>query len=230
MQIRRVTAPVRQQVEDAIRHEILEGQLLSGQRLIERELCDKLGVSRPLIREVLRQLEAERLVTSERHGGMRVASIGIEEARQLYDVRSLLEPFAASQFVINATEEEHQLLKKMAEQIEEAVRSEKCVLAIQMKNKFYRILVAGSGHSVLEQTARGLQNRVQLLRGISMSEPGRLKHTAGEIRLIADAISNGNAAEAKKACKDHLERARAITLEALARRGHETVNLAIAND
>ncbi|MCP1676398.1 DNA-binding GntR family transcriptional regulator [Natronocella acetinitrilica] len=230
MHIERVTAPVRRQVEDAIRQEILEGDLLSGQRLVERELCERLGVSRPLIREALRQLQAEKLVTSEPHGGMRVASVDIEEARQLYDVRSLLEPFAASRFVENATDEQRDLLAEVAGQIEEAIRADQCALAIKRKNEFYRILVAGCGHPVLEQTVRGLQNRIQLLRGISMSEPGRLEHTAGEIQMIADAIAMGGAREARKACEEHLEQARATTLAALSRRQDEDTGLAIADE
>lgn len=230
MHIERVTAPVRQQVEDALRKEILEGELLSGQRLVERELCEKLGVSRPLIREALRQLQAEKLVSHEPQGGMRVASVGEEEARQLYDVRSLLEPFAASRFVESATNAQRQALADSARAIEDAIRDNHVALAIKRKNEFYQILVAGCGHEVLEQTIRGLQNRIQLLRGISMSEPGRLEHTAGEIQRIADAIARGNPREARETCDEHLKLARTTTLAALARRREDGVDLVMADE
>lgn len=218
MRIDRVVAPVRTQVEDALRREILEGELVSGQRLVERELCEKLSVSRPLVREALRQLQAEKLVTQEPQGGIRVAIIGEAEASQLYDVRSLLEPPAASLFVTNASNAQHQALAKTLETIEEAIQAGQVALAIKAKNQFYQIIVSGSGHAVLEQTLTGLQNRIQLLRGISMSEPGRLEHTALEIRKIAHAISQGDPQLAHDACSDHLRVARQTTLIAVRNR------------
>ena len=217
MRIERVHAPVRKQVEDALRNAILDGEFTAGQRLVERELCERLEVSRPLVREALRQLQAEMLVSHEPPGGMRVARIGAEEAEQLYEVRALLEPFAAARFVDNASAPQRRSLANTTTAIEESVRHGQRARAIRHKNLFYELLIAGCGNTVLEQTLRGLQNRTRLLRGVSMSEPGRLAHTAAEIRRIADAIARGDAHRAREASELHLTNARKTALEALAR-------------
>ncbi len=71
-----------------LRSAIGSGLFKPGQRLIERELCEQVGVGRTSIREALRQLEAEGLVTTIPHRGPIVSTISVEEAEQLYDLRA----------------------------------------------------------------------------------------------------------------------------------------------
>src|SRR5580698_5334841 len=89
---------LRHQVEHVIRQAIMSGRFAPGARLIERELCETLGVSRTSIREALRRLEAEKLVCSVPHKGPTVAVISKQEASELYAIRGLLEGFAAGEF------------------------------------------------------------------------------------------------------------------------------------
>src|SRR5690606_4292109 len=88
-------ATLRTRVEDFLRSAIMEGRLKGGDRLREVELCDELGVSRPTLREALRTLEAERLITIEPHRGPSVVRITPKVARDLYALRALLESYAA---------------------------------------------------------------------------------------------------------------------------------------
>src|ERR1700730_10311746 len=89
--VERVAAPLRDQVLDGLRQAIVEQRLPPGQRLIERELVEQIGVSRTTIREVLRQLTAEGLVTTIPQKGAVVAAPSPEEAADLYEVRAALE-------------------------------------------------------------------------------------------------------------------------------------------
>src|SRR5258708_19994653 len=73
---------------------IMSGTVKPGQRLVERELCEMTGVSRPSIREALRLLEADGLVNNVPHRGPVVSTISLEEAKQLYAARAVLEGFA----------------------------------------------------------------------------------------------------------------------------------------
>ncbi len=101
----KVTAPaatLRHLVEERLRDAILWGRFPPGHRLIERELCQLTGVGRTSIREALRQLEAEGLVESVPHRGPAVARIDAEEARQLYELRALLEGHAGRRFAERA--------------------------------------------------------------------------------------------------------------------------------
>src|SRR5690242_7230247 len=103
-QLARVAAPLREQVLDLLRREIVEMRLQPGQRLVERELIQRLGVSRTTIREAIRELAAEGLVTSIPQKGSIVAVPSRKEAAEVYEVRALLEAAAARQFAERATE------------------------------------------------------------------------------------------------------------------------------
>ena len=85
---------VRSMVTQKLREAIMSGTLKPGQRLVERELCEMTGVSRPSIREALRLLEADGLVNTVPHRGPVVSTISLDEARQLYAARAVLEGFA----------------------------------------------------------------------------------------------------------------------------------------
>ena len=74
---------LRAQVENQLRQAIVGGLLRPGQKLVERELCEKLGVSRPSLREALRRLEAEKLIVNVPHRGPEVASMTLAQAREI---------------------------------------------------------------------------------------------------------------------------------------------------
>ena len=97
--VSRVAAPVREQVLELLRKEIVEMRLRPGQRLVERELIDSFGVSRTTIREALRGLAAEGLVTTIPQKGAIVAIPSAKAAAEVYEVRALLEGAAAREFV-----------------------------------------------------------------------------------------------------------------------------------
>ncbi|MEI9803979.1 MAG: GntR family transcriptional regulator [Pseudolabrys sp.] len=99
-------APLRTEIEIRLRSAITQGRFHAGERLIERELCEMLGVSRPSLREALRQLEAEELVTLVPNRGPVVSEIGIDEARDIYEIRATLEGLVARLFVRNASDAE----------------------------------------------------------------------------------------------------------------------------
>src|ERR671931_43473 len=91
----RVAAPLREQVLGVLRQAILDFRFTPGQRLIERELIEQIGVSRTTIREVLRELAAEGLVTTIPQKGAIVVVPTAEEAAEVYEVRAALEEVEA---------------------------------------------------------------------------------------------------------------------------------------
>ena len=99
----RIAAPLREQVVTWLRKSISEGRFEPGERLVERELCELTKVSRPLVREVLRQLEVEGLVVTVPQKGVIVVKITPAEAMQIYQVRGVLEGLAARLFAQNGT-------------------------------------------------------------------------------------------------------------------------------
>ena len=96
LRLQREDMSLRKRAEKALRDAILYGAFQPGQKLIERDLCEQLGVSRTLLREALQQLQAEGLITNVIHKGPSVAVITEEDAREIYEARQLIEGHLAA--------------------------------------------------------------------------------------------------------------------------------------
>ena len=127
---------LRSRVEDKLRQAIVSGQLKAGEKLIERELCEMLGVSRPSVREALRRLEAEKLIVIVPHRGPEVAAITLQEARDLYALRRLLESFAAHEFTRLASDEQVKQLAKTVRRLREAGQKKLTAGVLEAKTEF----------------------------------------------------------------------------------------------
>lgn len=213
LRVERNPALIRSQVLDNLRQAILDRRLAPGQRLIERELVELTGVSRTSVREALRELAAEGLVTAIPNKGTVVASVSAEEARQLYEVRSALEALAGRLFVANASATQRKALARALERVERQAAKGQNVLAA--KDAFYAVLFEGGGNDALKSVVNGLHARVSVLRSLSTSVPGRLEHSVAELRAIVDAVHAGDADAAAAACARHVEEAGRAGLRAL---------------
>lgn len=205
-------------LEDRLRGAILNGHYVPGQRLVERELCETFGVGRTSIREGLRQLEAEGLVTIVPHRGPSVSTMTYEEAEQLYALRAVLEAFVGQLFAERGTAEDMDRLSAAVEAFEEASRADDRGTLLSSKTALYAVLTDGTGNVFVRQTLGLLHNRVNLLRMTSMMQPGRLAHSVTEIREMHDAIRARDGARAAAACRRHVEMAARAALAQLRRK------------
>jgi DNA-binding GntR family transcriptional regulator len=214
-QVGRVAAPLREQVVTLVRDAILGFRLQPGQRLVERELVEQLGISRPTVREVLRQLAVEGLVTVVPQRGAIVTALSPDDAADLYEMRASLEALAVRRFVQRATPEQVAALRAAVDEIERTARSAEPQEQLHAKDRFYDVLFTGSGSAPLQQTVAGLQARVRLLRATSLSEPGRPQQAAAELRAVVEAVEAGDAEAAATACTRHIENAARTALARL---------------
>lgn len=206
---------LRGQVEDKIRAAIREGHFIPGQRLVERELCELLDVSRTSIREALRHLEAEGLITVVPHKGPTVAVMDKQEAQQLYELRALLEGYAGEQFALTGSEELKTKLGLALVEFERIAESGTSGELLEAKAGFYSLLLKGCGNVFVGQTLESLYNRISLLRMTSMSQPGRLAHSLEELRAIVAAIQAGDGVAAGNACRLHIQNAAKAALSGM---------------
>jgi len=213
LRVERTPAPIRAQVLDNLRQAILDGHFGPGQRLIERELVELTGVSRTSIREALRELVAEGLVTTIPNKGTVVATLSAEDARQLYQVRSVLEGLAGKLFVENASPAQRRALSRQLATIDRLAARNAPIL--EATDRFYEILFVGGGNAALHQTAASLHARVRALRSLSLSLPGRARKSAAELRDIIQAIDADDAEKAARACRRHVANAGAAVTRAL---------------
>jgi DNA-binding GntR family transcriptional regulator len=165
---------VRAIVARKLREAIMSGNLKPGQRLVERELCEMMGVSRPSIREALRLLEADGLVNTVPHRGPMVSTISLEEARQLYAARAVLEGFAGREC---ARLHDPAVVRKIGEaltRLKAALAESDMIAVLEAKTDFYAALIGGCQNAFIERMLKPLHDRITLLRITSMSHPKRI--------------------------------------------------------
>ncbi len=208
---------VRQQTIHTLREAIKSFQLRPGQRLVERELIDLLGVSRTTLREALRELAAEGLVTVVPQKGARVSAPTVDEASDLYEIRAALESLLMARFVKRASDGEVQELDQAVDAYEHATQcTTDTVELLRAKDQFYNVLIRGAHSAPLEQLLEGIRIRVQALRATSLSRPGRAAETVVELRAIATAVAARNADLAAERAADHVHAAGRTALSRLA--------------
>lgn len=204
----RVAAPLREQVISALRKAILDFHLKPGQRLVERELVEQLGVSRTTVREALRELTSEGLVTVVPQKGAVVATPTLEDAVDLYEVRAALESLVVTRFVERASDQQVVRLQEAVERFHDAtIRTADIRQILQAKDLFYTVLIEGAASSALQQLLEGIQARVQILRATSLSEEGRTFAAVRELRAVVDAITKRDAPLAARLTADHIRAA-----------------------
>jgi DNA-binding GntR family transcriptional regulator len=237
IQIGRVAAPLRAQVLDGLRNAILNFDLKPGERLVEREMIEQIGVSRTTIREVLRELTAEGLVVVIPQKGAVVYAPSREEAKDLYAVRASLEALAVRRFIERAPDEKVEALKKTVADFEAVSSSSSSSSSgpgpgagdadaaggggdmralLQAKDRFYDVLLEGAASPTIQQILAGVQARVRLLRATSLSQPGLPREVVAEIRDLVEAIAARDVDTAIRRCDAHLQNAAATGINALA--------------
>lgn len=185
----RVAAPLRAQVIEALRQAILDFKFKPGQRLVERELIEMLGVSRTTVREAIRELSSEGLVTVVPQKGAIVSAPSVDEALDLYDVRAMLESLVVERFVERASQSQVIMLDAAVERFAEAGQKESDTLSLlNTKDQIFEVLIDGAGSPALRQLIESVQARVRILRATSMSEQGRFEESVGELRDIVQAV------------------------------------------
>lgn len=211
--VERVAAPLRQQVLDELRRAIIEGEMAPGSRLIERDLCARTGVSRTVVREVLRQLESEGLVGMIPNRGPVVRSLSLDEARELYAIRAVLEGLAARIFVSQASAEQIERLTRTVEEIESAYAGGDARQVIAAKNRFYAVLFEAARGEVLAGMTASLHARISRWRALGLSHPARSADRSAQsvegLKRLAAAISSRDAELAERLARAEADNAAA---------------------
>jgi GntR family transcriptional regulator, trigonelline degradation regulator len=209
---------LREQVAGMLRQAIIDMRLKPGERLVERELVESTGVSRATVREAIRQLAAEGLVTAVPLRGAVVAEPTRKEAEELYEVRATLEGLAGRLFARRASDAERLRLRQAFEELGLAVGGGAGTWAmLSAKNRFYEVLLQGADNGTMRAVLEPLQARITVLRATTMSRQGRGPAALGEIRAIVEAVEARDEEAAYRACVHHVEQAARLALEALAR-------------
>lgn len=208
---------VRTIVAQKLREAIMSGTLKPGQRLVERELCEMTGVSRPSIREALRLLEADGMVNTVPHRGPAVSTISLEEARQLYAARAVLEGFAGRECARLRDPAVARRMGAALTRLKAAFAKPDMMAVLEAKTDFYAALIGGCQNVFIERMLKPLHDRITLLRITSMSQPKRTNKSLREVTAIWRAIQSGDEDLAERRCMDHVEAAAVAALDMIER-------------
>lgn len=181
-----------------------EGVYRPGDRLVESELAERLGVSRTPVREALQRLETQSLLTRDGRS-LIVASLDHNQLAELYVVRAQLEALAARLAARHATIEEVHVLRDMVEADRQLIGDPR---ALSRANKrFHRQLHLASHNRFLVQQLDLVHRSMALLATTSLEAEGRGAQALAEHEAIVEAIAAGDGDAADQALRDHISRA-----------------------
>lgn len=212
---------MQQSVFEKLREAILAGHFRPGQRLVERELAQAMQISRTPIREALRKLEEEKLVTNIPYRGVFVSEVTAETAAEVYQVRMALEGLAAALAAEKAAPEDLALLRGIMVDLEKASEKGHLDELIEGNNRFHATIAKLAGNQVLREILQTLQANIGLLRVTSLSVPGRPQATLEEHWGIYEAIAAQDVTLARELAAEHVRRAGEAAGKELTKRGEE---------
>lgn len=206
---------LREQVVERLRLAIATGRFKPGARLVERELCEMMGVSRTSLREALRVLQADGLITSQPNRGLSVSVISRKEAEGIYQVRTVLEGLAARLFTRNATDREMKALRRSIDRLEAVYADFTAESFIEAKSEFYDILLQGAGNETATAMLLRIHTRASQLRVVSLSSAERAQKSIAELKEFLLALEARDEDRAWSLCIQHVENAAEAALGAL---------------
>ncbi|WP_170479886.1 GntR family transcriptional regulator [Ruegeria arenilitoris] len=186
-----------------------------GDRLIERALTEELGVSRSIVREVIRKLETEGLVEVLPRVGPIVAKIDREKARQIYEVRGSLEELAVRACAEKITDDNLDVLQELLKQLKEASNSNVPQEVLAVTTEFYRTIFISAGKEFAWEMVQSVNARITQLRAMTISSPNRFAKSIPEMEKILNAIADGNPDAAARASWEHIEEVAKIAEQVL---------------
>ncbi|SOY69480.1 putative transcription regulator, GntR family [Cupriavidus taiwanensis] len=183
---------------------IMEHRLLAGTKLVEERLCEVTGASRARIRQVFARLAHEKLVTLVPNRGAFVSSPTVDEAREVFQARRVVEPALAAELAQRATPAKVRSLRRHAMEEDNArARGDRAAM-IRLSGEFHILLAEMAGNAILEKLIREMVSLTCLIITL-YDRPGAPACAEHEHRQLIDAIEQRDAARASALMAEHLE-------------------------
>jgi DNA-binding GntR family transcriptional regulator len=215
-------APLRARIIEAMRAAIERGVLRPGERLVEKTLCDRLGVSRTSLREALRELQSEGVIAPDQGRSLTVVRLTYRQAENIYRIRADLEVLIIEQFLERATASQRARAILLHDAAIAAYQGGEFAAIVAAKRTLFDHVCAVADNAVaLELLSRLTLRTAQLRRG-SITRPQRQAQSIDEMRALKGAIAAGDVAAARAAARAHVENAARSALAYAAARDDAT--------
>ncbi|MGI6130706.1 MAG: GntR family transcriptional regulator [Bacillota bacterium] len=199
---------IRELVYETLRQAIFDGELRDGDRLVEKELAERLGVSRTPVREAIRKLETEGLVECLPRKGVLVRGITPEAAVEIYAVREALEAAIIPFVIQNITSEEKARLYQLVDEMRRLTEERNGGELFEVVQQFNETLVRASRMPHMIKLIDTYQEYQATFRRVTLSMQIRKPTALQEHRAILEAIDEGDAERAERLTRQHLRAAR----------------------
>lgn len=213
--------PLREVVFETLRDAIIQGRLKPGERLMEIQLAEEMGVSRTPVREAIRKLELEGFLVMVPRRGVYVAGISMKDIVDVFEIRAALEGLAAGLAAERITDEELEELERALVKTAEAIYSNLDAV-VETDVYFHDLIYRASRNQRLIQMVSNLQDQIHRFRTTSLSQPGRTKVAIEEHKKIVEALAERNVELAQNLARDHIENAEASLLNSLREVGNDS--------
>lgn len=213
--------PLRDVVFNTLRQAILKGELAPGERLMEIQLAQKLGVSRTPIREAIRKLELEGLVLMIPRKGAEVAKISEKSLKEVLEVRRCLEEMAVELACQRMTEGDLRDLQKAAENFREAVTNGSAMKIAETDEAYHDAIYNGTRNNRLVSILNNLREQMYRYRLEYIKDEDKRQILLIEHDKILKALKSRHVAEAKAAMREHIDNQEITVLKNIKEHEHD---------
>lgn len=205
--------PLRDVVFNTLRQAILTGELKPGERLLEIHLANRLGVSRTPIREAIRMLELEGLVTMIPRRGAEVAQITEKSMSDVLEVRRAMDALCAELACERITEEELERLREACERFAQTIKTKDVKKIAQADVELHDIILQATGNSRLIQLVNNLSEQMYRYRFEYIKDLSRHENLVEEHRIIYESLLNRDKIQAAQAARTHIDNQRKAIIQ-----------------
>lgn len=207
--------PLREVIFETLRNAIITGELKPGERLMEVQLAEKMGVSRTPVREAIRKLELEGLVEMLPRKGAHVADLSIKDIMDVLEVRASLDGLATALAAERIKPEQVKELKHVQTQFLQYVEKQNLQGTIKKDVEFHDIIYRCSGNEKLIQIANNLREQVYRFRVIYLKDYISPKEIVKEHAEILEAVTERDMEKARRIAEEHIKNQEKAFLKAL---------------
>ena len=194
-----------QEVAERIREMIRRGDLVCGQKVDEKALCESMGVSRTPIRESLRILHSEGLIDLIPHKGAYVSTPRIEDVKDMFEVMGMLEGMCARRAAERMGPRDLETLRSLHGKLERHYEHQDRERYLEVNHVLHLFIQELSGSKALQEVSNGLRQKILLYRHRQLYQKNRFDQSIREHRKILAAFEKRDARLAESSVKRHLK-------------------------
>ncbi|MDF2716692.1 MAG: GntR family transcriptional regulator [Paenibacillus sp.] len=188
-----------------IKQQIITGELNPGDRIVETKLARELGVSQTPVREAIRHLHGEGIITIVPNKGPMVRTLDMKDVFEIYSVRSMLEGLAIRLATQNATEEQIAGLESFYEQMKQKQHDESVPSLLQDSSHIHRTIIEMAGHSRLMNMYQSISFQISLVNRLLGAKSTKQKEVDQHLELI-EALKKRDPDYAEQTMRKHIFR------------------------